>query len=61
MSETTRTRKTDDGTTEYFCANCQAWTKGNIVNVTGYSELICEGCDTTLQGDIYGFKAAENE
>ena len=46
--------KTINGVTWYYCHICQCWDKGTIINVTGYSELVCTGCDLTFDDDISG-------
>lgn len=50
-----------DGETEWFCENCSSWVSGKLIEVTCYTDLVCEGCDTTLEQDYYGFKEIENE
>jgi hypothetical protein len=58
------TRKRDDGKTEYFCAeNCQSWVSGEdvtLINVTGYTELICRWCGKTLVEDWYDTQEIES-
>lgn len=49
-----QTRKNKDGKTEYYCYICEAWMKGHMWNGTGYTELLCDGCDLTFDDDYLG-------
>jgi hypothetical protein len=52
-------KRLKDGKTEWLCPIC-GWVSGRLWNGTGYTDLICEGCSTTLEPDYYGFADIEN-
>ena len=44
--------------TEWHCENC-GWVTGKLINVTGYTDLVCEHCDKTLKEDYYDLQEYE--
>lgn len=58
LSEKRKNEKT--GKTEYYCYVCGVWTKGRLWDGTGYTQVICDGCDLTLDNDYFGHKEFEN-
>ena len=53
-------KRLKDGKTEWLCSVC-GWVLGRLVNVTGYTDLICEGCGKTLEHDYYNDMDFENQ
>ena len=48
-----------NGQKEYYCKQCGYWVKGGVWTGTGYPELICEDCGTTLVDDYHGYHEME--
>ena len=51
-------KRLKDGKTEWLCRVC-GWVLGKLINVTGYTELVCEHCGGTLEHDYYGLQELE--
>jgi predicted RNA-binding Zn-ribbon protein involved in translation (DUF1610 family) len=49
------------GETEWYCPNCNNWVAGRLIEVTGYTNLICEDCGITFDDDYYGLAELEIE
>ncbi len=56
--ELVQTRKVD-GKKQYFCKICDSWVGGTDWRGTGYPQLICADCSTTLDDDYLGYWAYE--
>lgn len=54
-----KTRKVD-GKTEYLCPICEVYVPGVLINVTGYTEVACSGCGSTLDDDYFDNMEWEN-
>lgn len=48
-----------NGQLQYWCKFCNWWVNGRAWDGTGYTALICEGCDSTLDDDLYGHHVYE--
>ncbi len=60
MTVRTYTRIRDNGKIEYWCSICGVWDVGQLWNGTGYTNLICTGCDATLVEDVDRNQEYEN-
>ncbi|MCB9080016.1 MAG: hypothetical protein H6631_20620 [Anaerolineaceae bacterium] len=50
----------ETGKTEYYCPVCRRWTSGQLWDGTGYTQVICDGCDLTLNDDYFGHKEMDS-
>jgi len=50
-----------DNEIEWYCRNCDDWVLGTLINVTGYTDLVCEYCDTTLEYDYWNERNPNEE